>query len=214
MTEETKVLLIRSLPLHAWFSRMLTVSSCMTTGLEAPTSDLPTEAEGYKLILSAKSLSGYKGVAPTVVQGGTRFQANYAGKKLGTFDTPVEAAVAYAKEYALDIDRKSAEETEENLSGLELAFRQMEERKASLRALRTSASNGTSAALWEVTNPKWQILPRYLAEPDEERMRMTKLDSSIASYGLPAIDYGHDESERGALCMGCDTEESCETREG
>ena len=56
-----------------------------------------TEAEGYRLVLSHKSSTGYLGVTPR----GSRFQARYrSGGKLvhlGSYGTATEAAVAYVK---------------------------------------------------------------------------------------------------------------------
>ena len=61
------------------------------------------EAEGYKLFLSAKTATGYMGVFK---QSSGRFIARrMAGGKdvcIGTFDTAVEAAVAFAKHAAKD----------------------------------------------------------------------------------------------------------------
>ena len=61
------------------------------------------EAEGYKLFLSSNSQSGYRGVTK---EPSGRFKAYYWDKALdkhvciGTYDTVVEAAVAYAKHMA------------------------------------------------------------------------------------------------------------------
>ena len=52
-----------------------------------------TEAEGLKLHLSERAASGYKGVTCTF----RRFSVTARGKHLGTFDTAVEAAVAFAR---------------------------------------------------------------------------------------------------------------------
>ena len=60
---------------------------------------VPREAEGTRLYLSSSNRTGYRGVRKT---DSGRFQADtwQNGRKvyLGTFDTAVEAAVAYARE--------------------------------------------------------------------------------------------------------------------
>ena len=57
-----------------------------------------TRAQGYKLHLSSKSKTGYKGVHRST-NNPNRFEARGRGSKyLGSFDTLVDAAVAYAKQ--------------------------------------------------------------------------------------------------------------------
>jgi len=66
----------------------------------APATTVVTEAEGYQLFVSTQSPTGYKGV---VALASGRFNATWQrqGSRerayLGSFDTAVEAAVAYAK---------------------------------------------------------------------------------------------------------------------
>ena len=74
---------------------------CRATLIEgelSPASTVATEAEGLRLHLSSRSATGYKGVSK---QPSGRFQAIHEvdGRRvsLGLFDTPVEAAVAYAR---------------------------------------------------------------------------------------------------------------------
>ena len=60
--------------------------------------EMVEEAEGYKLFLSGKSVSGYKGVSKSDREVQARYYDGVLGKmNLGTYDTAVEAAVAYAK---------------------------------------------------------------------------------------------------------------------
>ena len=63
---------------------------------EEGTGGLPTEAEGFALHMSDRSGTGYRGVKTTT---SGKFEARYGNKSehLGTFDTAVEAAVAYAR---------------------------------------------------------------------------------------------------------------------
>ena len=64
-----------------------------------PSPAVAAEAEGLRLHLSSRSSTGYKGVYE-VFKSGSRFQARHMadGRQVcyGTFDTAVEAAVAYA----------------------------------------------------------------------------------------------------------------------
>ena len=74
----------------------------------------PREAEGYKLHLSSRSASGYKGV--TWNKTANKFYcANYKQDYLGTFDTAVEAAVAHAKA----VEAADAMEEEEEVDDVE-----------------------------------------------------------------------------------------------
>ena len=59
--------------------------------------DLVTEAEGYKLHMSTKSSTGYKGVSFANYNGVGRYKAHHANLYLNSFETAVEAAVCYAK---------------------------------------------------------------------------------------------------------------------
>ena len=59
-----------------------------------------TEAEGYTLHLSRKTETGYVGVFPTA---NGKFIAR-KGRSLGTYDTLLEAAVAYAKRAAEELN--------------------------------------------------------------------------------------------------------------
>ncbi|EOD14494.1 hypothetical protein EMIHUDRAFT_196857 [Emiliania huxleyi CCMP1516] len=72
-------------------------SSLYSVQEAAPAAPLVTEAEGLRLHLSSSSSTGYKGVR----ESGARFkaEARVDGKRVcfGTFDTAVEAAVAYAR---------------------------------------------------------------------------------------------------------------------
>ena len=64
----------------------------------SPTEEaLPTEAEGYKLHMSTKSSTGYKGVSFANYNGVGRYKAHHANLYLNSFETAVEAAVCYAK---------------------------------------------------------------------------------------------------------------------
>ena len=74
---------------------------------------LVTEADGYKLFLSPRRKSGYKGVSLTT--NGKYLAEKYVGTKdyvcIGSYDTAVEAAVAYAKSVAEDNEKKEAAAT-------------------------------------------------------------------------------------------------------
>ena len=65
--------------------------------LEPPPANVVAEAGGYKLHRSAKTATGYVGVF--LVPSG-RFLARQNNKGLGTYDTVIEAAIAYAKNAA------------------------------------------------------------------------------------------------------------------
>ena len=64
--------------------------------LESPPAEVETEVDGLQLHLSSRSATGYLGVR--LSKSGDRFRAEHADTNLGTFDTAVEAAVAYAKQ--------------------------------------------------------------------------------------------------------------------
>ena len=72
------------------------VSEALAVMVKEVAAKAVAEAEGYKLHLSSKSSTGYFGV----YKHSSRFQAQHANQRLGTFDTAVEAAVTHTMAWA------------------------------------------------------------------------------------------------------------------
>ena len=79
---------------------------------EAPPVTTPdvTEYDGLRLHLNAKNPTGYLGIQ----REGARFKAVHSGNHIGVYDTPLEAAVAFARRHA---ELSPADEQEGNEGG-------------------------------------------------------------------------------------------------
>ena len=82
--------------------------------------EMVTQSDGVLLYLSRKSRTGYRGVR----QEGSRFRAESRGVSLGTYDTAVEAAAAYAKQQS---DEEEGVGDDEGAEGEEAAVNLEEE---------------------------------------------------------------------------------------
>ena len=107
----------------------------MAEAVTVPVVAVVKEAAGYKLFLSSKSVTGYMGVSKHAAG---RFWASYYDSalantvSLGTYDTAVEAAVAYAKHMAAEVMK----DFEQDSNGVDLEMSAaVEEEKPAKRKL-------------------------------------------------------------------------------
>ena len=140
-----------------------------------------TVVDGVKLLLSTKSSTGYKGVYYVIKRG--RFRAEYPpGTNLGVFDTPVEAALAYASE-RLRAEKEAEQEAEQQAM--------KEAKKAARRAERDVSKKADAEHLARQEAEAEELARRE----EEEAMRDMPPRASTPVVAAEAADGSSEEEQ-------------------